>query len=80
MEWNWKKILGVALVIIALAMLVFVILSVGANMAQTGPLVGKINTYKPPYQNHGLFMVITGIASVVVFLGGIVLVSAGRKR
>ena len=80
MEWNWKKILGVALVIIALGMLVFVILSVGANMAKTGPLVGKINTYKPPFQNHGLLMVITGIASVVVFLGGIALVSVGRKH
>ena len=80
MEWNWKKILGVALVLIAVGMMVFVILSVGANMAKTGPLVGKINTYKPPYQNHGLFMVITGIASVVVFLGGIALMSVGRKR
>ena len=80
MEWSWKKILGVALVLIAVGMMVFVILSVGANMAKTGPMVGKINSYKPPYQNHGLFMVITGIGSVVVFLGGIALVSVGRKH
>lgn len=75
-----KKILGIVLVVIAVGLLVFTILSVGANMAKTGPMVGKINSYKPPFRNHGLLMAATGIASVIIFLGGIVLISAGRKR
>ena len=75
-----KKIIGIVLVLISIGLLVFTILSVGANMAKTGPMVGKINSYKPPFRNHGLLMAATGISSVFVFLGGIVLISAGRKH
>ena len=77
---TWKKAVGISLIVVAAGLLAFTILSVGANMDWTGPMAGKINTYKPPYQNHGLIMAITGISSAVVFLAGIVMVVVGRKR
>ena len=75
-----KRIAGIILVVVALILLVFTIMSIGANMAKDGPTAGKITSYVPPYPNHGLYMVLTGFASVVSFLAGLALISLGKNK
>ena len=75
-----KLIVGIALIVLSVILLGLVIVSVGANMAHSGPIAGKINSYKPPFYGHGLWMVVFIILSGASFLGGLVLVAAGRKH
>ena len=75
-----KLIVGVALIVLSVILLGLVIVSVGANMAHSGPIAGKINSYKPPFYGHGLWMVVCIILSGASFLGGLVLVSVSRKN
>ncbi len=74
-----KRAIGIVLVILAAVLLVVTVQSVGDNLAKTGAAAGKITSYKPPYPNAGLHVVLIGIASVVSFLAGIVFISIGKK-
>ena len=75
-----KLIVGIALIVLSVILLGLVIVSVGMNMAHSGPIAGKINSYKPPFYGHGLWMVAFILLSAAFFLSGLVLVSAGRKH
>ena len=75
-----KRGIGIFLVILSAVLLVVTVQSVGDNLAKTGAAAGKINSYIPPYPNAGVHVILIGIASVVSFLAGIVLISIGKKR
>ena len=77
---RWIRIAGVILVLLSIALLVFTIVSVANGMAKEGPIAGKITSFKPAYPNQGLVIVLAGIASAVVFLGGICCLAVGRKK
>jgi len=53
-----KLIIGILCILLAAGLLVYVYLSIRANTAQEGVMKGNIKTYKPPYENHGLLMVV----------------------
>ncbi len=65
---NVKKVVGIALIILGAGLLVLAIVMISSNLATTGPAAGKINSYKPPFRNHGLLTILVGIASVISFL------------
>jgi len=48
-------------------------------MAHVGPIAGKISSYKPPFREHGLWVVGAGLASVVSFLSGALLCVFGKS-
>jgi len=80
MRKHWKKIVGIILVLVSVALLVFTIQSVADNLAKDGPVAGKINSFKPAYQNQGVVIILTGIASAISFLAGICFLALGRKK
>ena len=71
--------IGIALMVIAVVLLGIVIAQIQANLAQTGAMAGKIVSYKPPFTNHGLWVVFGGIGSALAFLGGAVMTVLGKK-
>ena len=77
---RWIRNAGAILVLLSIALLVFTIVSVANGMAKEGPIAGKITSFKPAYPNQGLVIVLAGIASAVVFLGGICCLAVGRKK
>ena len=77
---RWIRIAGAILVLLSIALLVFTIVSVANGMAKEGPIAGKITSFKPAYPNQGLVIVLAGIASAAVFLGGICCLAVGRKK
>lgn len=77
---NKKKVVGIALILLAVVLLGTVILSVWANMAHEGPVAGKIVSYKPPFYGHGLLMVALIGAGSLSFLVGVVLLSIGIRE
>ena len=79
MKEKGKMILGIVLVVLAAALLVTAVVSVAENMAHSGPIAGKINSYKPPFPGHGLLVIAAGVAAAVSLLGGIVLIRLGQQ-
>ena len=75
----WKRVLGTILVIVSAALLVGAILSIYFNMAHTGPMAGKLNTYTEPFKYHIVLVFAMFIASVISFLFGVVLIRLGQK-
>ncbi len=73
-----KRIVGIILVVISIALLVFVIHGIASNLPADGPLKGNIRGYKPPYDGHGLVMVLSGFAAVLSFLGGLFLIGLAK--
>ena len=71
--------IGIVLMAFAAVLFVIVIVQVRANLAQTGAMAGKIVSYKPPFTNHGLWVVFGGIGSALAFLGGAVMTVLGKK-
>ena len=49
------------------------------NMAHVGPIAGKISSYLAPFPNHGLLVVIAGVASVLTFLIGALMCALGKS-
>ena len=74
-----KLIVGIALIVLSVILLGLILISVGGNMAHSGPISGKITSYQPPFYGHGLWMVVSIILGAASFLGGILLVSVSRK-
>ncbi len=72
--------IGIALMVIAVVLLGIVIVQIQANLAQTGAMAGKIVSYKPPFTNHGLWVVLGGIGSAFAFLGGAVMTVLGKNK
>ncbi len=72
--------IGIALMVIAVVLLGIVIAQIQANLAQTGAMAGKIVSYKPPFTNHGLWVVLGGIGSAFAFLGGAVMTVLGKNK
>ena len=75
-----KRIIGIALILLSIVMLGLVISSVGADMAHSGPVAGKVTSYRPPIYGRGLWKVIFIIAGGLSFLGGQFRVILGKKR
>ena len=73
------RIIGIVLMVLAVLLLASAIFQVAVNMAHTGPIAGKINSYHPPFPSHGLWVVISGVVSAVTFLGGAAMVAFGRS-
>ena len=73
-----KRIVGIILVVISIALLVFVIHGIASNLPADGPLKGHIRGYKPPYDGHGLVMVLSGLAAVLSYLGGLFLIGLAK--
>lgn len=76
---NRKTVIGIILMVLGLGLGVVAILMVTSNLATTGPAAGKINSYKPPFENHGLLALITGFSGIIAFLGGAMVFSFGRR-
>ncbi len=72
-------IIGAILIVLSAALMVYVIMSIGQYMPQTGPWIGKITQYHAPDRTHGLVMVLTGTASLASFVVGIILVASRRR-
>ncbi len=77
---NAKKVVGIALILLAVVLIGLVISSVGANMAHEGPVAGKITSYKPPFYSHGLWMVVFIALGGLSFLGGLMLTVVGIRE
>ena len=77
---NWKRIVGIALMVLAVALLVFAIVSYADGLAKEGPIAGNYNSYKPAYESQPILIIASGIASVVSFLAGISLVAFSSRR
>ena len=77
---NTKRKIGIAFIALSIVLLIAVVLMVHANISHIGPWAGKITTYKPPFENHGLFVVLLGIISSVSFLSGVILSITGIKE
>ena len=77
---NAKKVVGIALILLAVVLIGLVISSVGVNMAHEGPMAGKITTYKPPFYSHGLWMVVFIALGGLAFLGGLLLTVVGIRE
>ena len=80
MQINLKKAVGIALIITEVSLLVLAIIMISSNPATSGPIAGKINSYKPPFKKHGLLVVLAGIASVISFLTGAFLAAFGSRE
>lgn len=76
---NWKKILGIALMIFGVLLLAAAFYQIYANMAHVGPIAGKISSYRPPFPNHGVWVLIAGVVSVVSFLGGALICALNKS-
>ena len=74
-----KRIIGAILIVLSAALMVYVIMSIGQYMPQTGPWIGKITQYRAPDRTHGLVMTLTGTASLASFVVGIILVASRRR-
>lgn len=79
-DMNAKKVIGIVLILLAVALIGLVIFSVWANMAHEGPVAGKIVSYKPPFYGHGLWMVIFIGVGGLSFLGGLMLFVIGQRE
>ncbi len=75
-----KLIIGIVCILLAVGLLVYVYLAIRANTAQEGAMKGNIKTYKPPFENHGLLMVVLLGAGMLLFLGGSVLTGLGMQE
>ena len=73
------RIIGICLIVLSVILMVFAIYQVHVNMAHVGPIAGKISSYRPPFREHGLWVVGTGLASVVSFLSGALLCVIGKS-
>ena len=73
------RIIGIIFMVLGVLLLSGAVYQVYVNMAHVGPIAGKISSYRPPFPNHGLYVVIAGAASVVSFLGGALLCVLGRS-
>jgi hypothetical protein len=73
------RIIGIVLMVLAVLLLAAAIFQVAVNMDHTGPIAGKINSYRPPFPSHGLWVVVSGVLSAVTFLGGAAMVAFGRS-
>ena len=76
---NSKIITGISLMVLGIVLLAAVVIMVQTNLAASGPLAGKITTYKPPFENHGLLTVLIGVCAAVSFLAGMILAALGKK-
>ena len=77
---NAKKIVGIALILLAVVLIGIVLFSVGINMAHEGPVAGKIVSYKPSFHDHGLLMVVLIVAGALSFLSGLLLYFIGHRE
>ncbi len=77
---NSKTKIGISLMVLAIVLLAVVIVMVQSNLASSGPWSGKIATYKPPFENHGLLTVLIGIGAAVSFLSGAVMFVLGKSE
>lgn len=75
-----KLIIGILCILLAAGLLVYVYLAIRANTAQEGVMKGNIKTYKPPYENHGLLMVVLLGVGMLLFLGGALLTGLGAQE
>ena len=73
-----KKKIGICLIVVSVLCLVFVVMGIHENIAHSGPVAGKITSYKPPFYAHGLLVVIVGVVGVILFLVGIYLIAQNK--
>ncbi len=77
---NSKIKIGISLMVLAIVLFTVVIVMVQSNLASSGPWSGKITTYKPPFETHGLLTVLIGIGAAVSFLSGAVMTVLGKSK
>ena len=75
-----KRVIGIALILLSVVLMGLVISSVGANMAHSGPIAGKITSYRQPFYGHGVWMVVFIAGSFLSFLRGVFLVVLGKRH
>ena len=75
-----KMKIGISLMALAIVLLAVVIIMVQTNLAASGPWSGKITTYKPPFENHGLLTVLIGMGAAISFLSGAVITVLGKNK
>ena len=73
------RIIGICLMVLSVILMVVAIYQIHVNMAHVGPIAGKISSYKPPFRDHGLWVVGAGLASLVSFLSGALLCVIGKS-
>ena len=71
-----KRIVGIILLAVSIALLVFVILELNGVFVFTGPRSGY---YTQPYSGHALLVLLAIAGMIVSFLAGLFLVGIGKK-
>ena len=74
---NLKRIIGIVLLAVSLALLVFVVLEVRGSFDFSGP---RFATYSQPYPGHALKLILAIAGTLVSFLAGLLLLGLGRKN
>ena len=81
MRKKTKLISGIALLLLAAALITFVIIDVKANIPpvslDNGP--GTLAQYKPPFEGAGLVMVIMFLLGIISGLGGVIMIILGTQ-
>ncbi len=72
-----KRIVGIILLAVSIALLVFVVGELNGTFVFTGPRSGY---YTQPYSGHALLLLIAIAGMFVSFLAGLFLVGTGRKN
>ena len=75
-----RRIIGIILLVISLALAVFVYTEVHRTVTLSGLMVGSTATYTPPFEFHGPLVVLAGVAAAALFITGLYLVSPDRKK
>ena len=73
---NVKRIIGIVLLAVSIALLVFIVLELKGVFVFTGPRSGY---YTQPYSGHALLVLLAIAGMIVSFLAGLFLIGIGRK-
>ena len=75
-----RKLIGILLIAVSIALIVFFAMEVSAHITLTGHGIGSIATYDVPYPFHGPLVVLAGVGAVAAFLVALHLLCPGNKR
>ena len=76
---NRRRIIGFLLILLSVILFVFVGSQITKYVSLTAFHAGARADYTPPFPNHGLLVVISGVLGIVLLLVGLYLASP-RKR